>query len=132
MPVDVALEIPAKPDYVGVVRLAVASLARKAGMDEERVDDLKIAVSEACTNIVIEAEEAGRDDPIRVSVQGTPTTMTVEIADAVPVPTEDDLEDSQGFSTRRAMSAALLASLVDTYEAAPTAEGSTTKLTFNL
>jgi serine/threonine-protein kinase RsbW len=132
LPVDVALEIPAKPDYVGVVRLAVASLARKAGMDEERVDDLKIAVSEACTNAVMDAEEAKVGEPIRVAVHDSGTTMTIEIADSVPASAQAELEDSQGFSTRRTMSAALLASLVDSYEVTPLAEGSVTKLAFDL
>lgn len=46
------LMVPGKPEYVGAVRLAVSSLANNAGFDIEAIEDIKVAVSEACTNIV--------------------------------------------------------------------------------
>ena len=46
------LKIPGKPQYVGTVRMAIASIASNAGFDIEAIDDIKVAVSEACTNIV--------------------------------------------------------------------------------
>ena len=51
------IQIPPRPEYVGVLRLALGSLARTVGMDEESIDDLRIAISEACTNAVIAQEE---------------------------------------------------------------------------
>lgn len=47
------LLVPGKPEYVGAVRLAVSSLANNAGFDIEAIEDIKVAVSEACTNIVL-------------------------------------------------------------------------------
>ena len=44
--------VPGKPEYVGMVRLAISSLANCAGFDIEAVEDIKVAVSEACTNVV--------------------------------------------------------------------------------
>jgi serine/threonine-protein kinase RsbW len=44
--------IPGKPEYVGVVRLAISSAANCAGFDMEAIEDIKVAVSEACTNVV--------------------------------------------------------------------------------
>ena len=49
----IKFSIPGKPEYVGVVRLAVSSLANKSGFDIEAIEDIKIAVSEACTNALI-------------------------------------------------------------------------------
>lgn len=47
------LEIPARAEYVGVVRLVVSSLADQlCDLDSDRVEDLKLAVSEACTNAI--------------------------------------------------------------------------------
>jgi serine/threonine-protein kinase RsbW len=46
------LMVPGKPEYVRTVRLAVSSLAGNAGFDIEAVDDIRVAVSEACSNIV--------------------------------------------------------------------------------
>lgn len=47
--------VPGKPEYVSMVRLAVSSLANYAGFDIEAVEDIKVAVSEACTNVVCHA-----------------------------------------------------------------------------
>lgn len=44
--------VPGKPEYVGTVRLAISSLANCAGFDIEAVEDIKVAVSEACNNVV--------------------------------------------------------------------------------
>jgi serine/threonine-protein kinase RsbW len=44
--------IPGKPEYVRTVRLAISSLAGSAGFDIEAVEDIMMAVSEACSNIV--------------------------------------------------------------------------------
>lgn len=44
--------VPGKPEYVGTVRLAVSSLANCAGFDIEAIEDIKVAVSEACNNVV--------------------------------------------------------------------------------
>ena len=49
----IKFSIPGKAEYVGVVRLAVSSLANKSGFDVEAIEDIKIAVSEACTNALI-------------------------------------------------------------------------------
>lgn len=48
--------VPGKPEYVGTVRLAISSLANSAGFDIEAVEDIKVAVSEACTNVVCHGE----------------------------------------------------------------------------
>ncbi|MEA2498714.1 MAG: serine/threonine-protein kinase RsbW [Actinomycetota bacterium] len=109
----VELSIPPRSAYVGVVRLAVSSLARKAGLDEEVVDDLKIAVSEACTNAV---EDTPGDDPISIRWMEEDDRVTIEIADRRPSSNAEDPLDTQGFSTRLTMSLALLESLVDSFE----------------
>lgn len=55
----VRLEIPAQPAYVGVARSVVAAVAATVmGLDEDRLDDLRLAVSEACTTAV-EARKDG-------------------------------------------------------------------------
>ncbi len=48
----VKLTIPAKADYVGVVRLAVSGVATRMGFSYDDIEDLKLAVAEACTNVV--------------------------------------------------------------------------------
>ena len=49
----VELRIPARPEFVGIARMAVAALAGvRPGLAYERIDDLRIVVSEACTSAI--------------------------------------------------------------------------------
>jgi len=130
----VRLEIPPRSPYVGVVRLAVSSLARSAGLDEEKVDDIKIAVSEACANAVLNNEEAGVDDPVSITWDEDNGAVLIEVADRGPTidASGTDEVDTQGFSTRAVMSIALLKSLVDGCEfEAREGGGMTTRLKIN-
>jgi serine/threonine-protein kinase RsbW len=122
----VELEIPPRSVYVGVVRLAVASLARASGLDEETVDDLKIAVSEACANAVLGLEEIGSDEAISITFSDEGARLELEVADRGPGPSRAAPQaDSQGFDSRSTMSAALLESLVDECVIAARAGGGT-------
>lgn len=59
----IRLDIPALPAFVGVARVVVASVATTVdGIDDDRLEDLRIAVSEVCTNAV-EATLADGADP---------------------------------------------------------------------
>ncbi len=129
----VELTIPPRSVYVGVIRLAFASLARKAGLGEEAVDDLRIAVSEACANAVTAHQEAGSTDNVSVTWDEDEDSIVVEVWDRRPkVEADADGIDTQGFSTRLTLSLALLESLVDGFELNPREGGGMrTKLMLN-
>jgi serine/threonine-protein kinase RsbW len=109
----VEIAIPPRSPYVGVVRLAVSSLARGAGLDEERVDDIRIAVSEACTNAVLAHEESGSEDSVSVTWSDSEERIEIDVDQAVVTAPDAEAADSQGFSTRSVLSGSLLQSLVD-------------------
>ena len=46
----VALTLPNAPEFVSVARLALSGVASRMGFNVDDIDDLKVAVSEACTN----------------------------------------------------------------------------------
>ena len=48
----VHLRFPAKPDYLLLARLALSGLARELPLGDEVLADLKLAVTEACGNVV--------------------------------------------------------------------------------
>lgn len=48
----IEVKIPAKPEFVGVIRLTLSGIASRMGFAYEEIEDLKIATSEACTNAV--------------------------------------------------------------------------------
>ena len=118
----IELEIPPRTAYVGVVRLALASLGRSLDLDNELVDDLKIAVSEACTNAVLSNEEAGGDHPVSVKWTQEARRVVVEVADRGTIydqRADDDSLSSGGISARITMSVAMLSTLVEGFEIAP-------------
>ncbi len=45
----IRLRIPARPDYILAVRLAVSAVAQRVGFDIDNIEDLKVASAEACT-----------------------------------------------------------------------------------
>ncbi|MBZ5753083.1 anti-sigma B factor RsbW [Metabacillus rhizolycopersici] len=58
----IEMEIPAKPEYVGIIRLTLSGIASRMGYTYDDIEDLKIAISEACTNAVqhsYKSEEGG-------------------------------------------------------------------------
>jgi serine/threonine-protein kinase RsbW len=130
----VEVEIPPRSAYVRVVRLAIASLARSAGLGEEAVDDLKIAVSEACANAVISHEASGTDDAVKVHWEQQAENLVIEVLDSAPAPEHEASPlDSAGFSSRKILSLALLDSLVDGFEYVVRPEGGmSARLTLSL
>ncbi len=61
-PPEVVLNMPARAEGVGVVRQALAGMADALAFDAAVLSDMKMAVTEACTNVVVHAydEEAGQ------------------------------------------------------------------------
>jgi serine/threonine-protein kinase RsbW len=56
-PPEVMLTMPAKPEGVGVVRQALAGMADALDFEAAVLADMKMAVTEACTNVVVHAYE---------------------------------------------------------------------------
>ena len=54
---EVLLTMPARPEGVGVVRQALAGMADALDFDASVLADMKMAVTEACTNVVVHAYE---------------------------------------------------------------------------
>lgn len=79
----VELAIPARPAYLSLVRLvvdaAVGSLA--PGLSAARLDDLKIAVTEACSNAIEAHEATYADEPVVVRCVVDDDQVTVEVVD---------------------------------------------------
>lgn len=80
-PIDlVNLTIPAKPDYVGIARLAVSGIANRMGFSYDDIEDLKLAVAEACTNAVDHAY-CGGDGEIVVCCNIFENRLEIEVVD---------------------------------------------------
>lgn len=44
------LTIPSKPDYFSLVRLTASSISNRCGMNIDEIEDIKVAIGEACAN----------------------------------------------------------------------------------
>jgi anti-sigma regulatory factor (Ser/Thr protein kinase) len=73
---------PSSPSGVGALRREVAAFARRAGMDEDGLGSVRLAVSEAATNAVVHAyrEETG-DGELRVRAFVDASELVVVVAD---------------------------------------------------
>jgi len=48
----VQLKIPGQPQYIGIVRLALSGLAARFDLPFDEAEDLKLAVTEACSHLL--------------------------------------------------------------------------------
>jgi serine/threonine-protein kinase RsbW len=95
MTAAVELRIPADPAYVGLARLVVARAARQAGVPQDRVQDVKIAVAEALANAV--RAQSGHDMPAPVDLSFGTTDQGFEVVMRAPdTPAVTDAPDEPG------------------------------------
>jgi len=112
-PPVVHLAFPPEPALLGTVRLVVGIVARKAGVDEEGVEDLKVAVSETCAVAVGDLTWAGLSTPIELDLVEEPDRFGVEIRDRVPAGEHAPSLPQDGEVDDRQFGLALVGALVD-------------------
>ena len=109
---ELHLVVPARSEYISVIRQGVAGLGEALGMDGGRIADLKTVVTEACTNVVLHAYEDG-SGPLEVlafpSVEHLDVTVRDRGAGFKPRPTAHK-EASLGLGVP------LIAALSDSFE----------------
>ena len=126
-PATVRLAIPPEPRLLGTIRLVVGIVARKAGLGEEGIEDLKVAVSETCAVAVGDLSRAGRLDPIEIDLVEGPDRFGIEVRDRAPAPAP--VAPVDGEVDDRELGLALVGALVDDLKTA-TLEGGGNRTTF--
>jgi anti-sigma regulatory factor (Ser/Thr protein kinase) len=86
------IEFPPEAHYVSTARIFAAGVARTYGADEDLVEDLKIAVSEACTNAIRAREGGSVDGPVRLSVRREADSLSFEAENVGIIPASDKAE----------------------------------------
>ncbi|WCO67322.1 ATP-binding protein [Iamia majanohamensis] len=100
---EITLTLPAAPEFVRIARLTGAGLATRAGMGYDEVEDLRIAVGEACSLLIGSGQRPGTltltftlaADAISVEIVGTlegapPTDEDTELSDQILAAVVDD------------------------------------------
>lgn len=131
----VRLEIPAQPVFVGLARNVVSAVADAVdGLDDERVDDLRIAVSEACTNAVEAHRSRQVDERVVVRCLIGPCDLEVRIEDSgagfdpAAVPVRPAAEDPRHLQVERGWGLQLIRALVDEVEFSHRCPGTAVRL----
>jgi serine/threonine-protein kinase RsbW len=81
---DVRLTLPARPENVAVIRHVLGAFAEALRLPPELVEDMRLAVTEACTNVVRHAYtgvEADDQNAMRVELRPRPGGMIVIVED---------------------------------------------------
>jgi serine/threonine-protein kinase RsbW len=63
---DVSLTIPAKPGFLVLARLALSAVCRLTPLSPDEVADLKLAITEAANDFVLESDPVGDAEEARV------------------------------------------------------------------
>lgn len=116
---EVELHVPPDVQYVGLARLVVTVAARQAGMADERVEDLKIAVSEATTNAIMAHRRSSEPRPVVLAFGPTDDdTFGVTIVDAGPgfEPKPPGADSTRDWSQESGLGVTLIRGLADDVE----------------
>jgi len=77
---EVLLTLPARPEGIGLVRQALAGMADALDFDEAVLADMKMAVTEACTNVVVHAYPQG-EGMLEVEMLAAENGVTIVVRD---------------------------------------------------
>lgn len=124
---QVTVSIARDPALVRTVRLVAAAVARRTGRDEEFVEEVRLAIGEACA-LMVGDQDAGDlafTDPVTVAMSLGGDDLTVDVVSHAPVVVEDlPNSDVDGIEPW-----ALLRGLIDDFTVEHT--GSTTTVTMS-
>ena len=132
----IELEIPARAEYVGLARLVVSSLASaRRALAEDRIDDLKLAVSEACTNAIEAHVDSAVDDRVTVRWSEGDARLQVQIDDRgagfdpSQLPEHPPVTDPERLNFERGLGIPLIRTLVDEVAFDPSEAGTSVRMT---
>lgn len=128
---SVVLTIPAKAENLVFCRLALVGIGRTHRIDPETLADLKLAVTEACSNAILHAYEEGAGE---VSVRFTlhPQAIEVEVEDrgvGTSPPAEPAPPDPSEYA-EAGMGLAIIRALSDEFELRTGRDGQGTLVRF--
>jgi serine/threonine-protein kinase RsbW len=77
----ISLTIPAKAEYLHIVRLTLFGIATNAGFSYEQIEDMKVAVGEACNNVVLHAYEDKEPGKLEIQFELEENGLSIHIKD---------------------------------------------------
>ncbi|MBD0838833.1 MULTISPECIES: ATP-binding protein [unclassified Streptomyces] len=130
----VELRFSALPEHVRTARLVAAAVARRAGVDEAVLDEVRLAVGEACTRAVGLHQLGGVTAPVKVVLIEEEKQFSIEVGDEAPRSAPGDRapgaagEDAE--SEEDEMGLAVISGLVDDVEVTAGEHGGLIRMTW--
>jgi len=127
----VSLRIPAKAEYIALCRLALTGLSRLQHFGEEVLEDLKLALTEACTNSVRHAYQEGTHGTVEIIYDLHPDRLVVEVTDegeGFTPPADAEMPDE--LSEEGGLGIAIIRALADEFELSGREGGQGSRLRF--
>ena len=94
----VELSIPCRAEWVALARLAVSAIANRLKLTIEEIEDVKLAVAEACTSVI---QQDVHGDTLALTFESTPGALRIHVRDAgahesrVDAPTAMDYDEAR-------------------------------------
>ncbi len=96
------LTIPPQAEQVRTARLVTTAAARRCGVSEDRIDEIRLAVGEVIARSVLRQRRAGVPDPVVVGITDDDELFTVRIKESSD-PTVDDDDGGLALAVARAL-----------------------------
>ncbi|MFF5146660.1 ATP-binding protein [Streptomyces sp. NPDC013157] len=131
----VELRFSALPEHVRTARLVAAAVARRAGVDEAVLDEVRLAVGEACSRAVGLHQAAGITEPVRVALVEEEKQFSIEVGDEAPRSVPGDrasggAADADVETEEDEMGLAVISGLVDDVEVTAGEHGGLIRMTW--
>jgi len=120
------LKVPAQTEFIGLARRVATSLGGLLGFNLEKIDEISIAVTQACGSVIQDAAEAwGPGATLRLSFSPTEESLLVDIEAIAPtsrealrqVPHQPPVRDRQraAMEMQRALEMEMIRLFVDDF-----------------
>lgn len=129
----VELRFSALPEHVRTARLVAAAVARRAGVDEAVLDEVRLAVGEACTRAVGLHQTGGISAPVKVALIEEEKQFSIEVGDEAPRSAPGDRvpgTDADVEAEEDEMGLAVISGLVDDVEVTAGEHGGLIRMTW--
>jgi anti-sigma regulatory factor (Ser/Thr protein kinase) len=127
----VELRFSALPEHVRTARLVAAAVARRAGVDESVLDEVRLAVGEACSRAVGLHRRGGVADPVRVTLVEQEKRFFIEVGDGAGKEDADaEASPGEGEPAEEAMGLAVISGLVDDLEVGSDDQGGVIRMSW--
>jgi len=125
----VSLSIPARAEYIVLCRLALTGLARSRALEPEVLADLKLALTEACSNSIRHAYGDDRLGTVEVRYELAADRLSVEVVDEGIGFDPEAAAPDEGEPDEGGLGIAIIRALVDEFSIESDGKGSLLRFT---